>query len=72
LITEFLGMSITVPEQITSATGIPVLEVIPIIMTVDDRRRRKRMLILATVSGTVMTVLISGVILLYRFRTQLF
>jgi polysaccharide chain length determinant protein (PEP-CTERM system associated) len=72
LITEFLGMSITVPEQITSSTGIPVLEVIPIIMTVDDRRRRKRRLILATISGTVVTALISGVLLLYRFRSQLF
>jgi polysaccharide chain length determinant protein (PEP-CTERM system associated) len=72
LVTEFLGMSITFPEQITSTTGIPVLEVIPIIMTVEDRRRRKRRLILATISGTVMTALISGAILLYRFRTQLF
>jgi polysaccharide biosynthesis transport protein len=72
LITEFLGMSITSPDQITSTTGIPVLEVIPIIMTVDDRRRRKRRLMLATVSGTVMTMLICGAVLLVKYRTLVF
>jgi polysaccharide chain length determinant protein (PEP-CTERM system associated) len=53
LLTEFLGMSITAPEQITEATGLSVLEVIPVIMTHIDKRRRKRRLIWGTVSGLV-------------------
>jgi polysaccharide chain length determinant protein (PEP-CTERM system associated) len=68
LVTDFFGVSITAPQQITEAFGIPVLEVIPVIQTFTDRRIRKRRLIWATVSCLVATVLASCAILIYRFR----
>ena len=69
LLTEFLGMSITAPEQITEATGLSVLEVIPVIMTHIDKRRRKRRLIWGTVSGLVVTIAASGAFLIYRYNS---
>jgi succinoglycan biosynthesis transport protein ExoP len=73
LITEFLGMSITSPEQITAATGLPVLEVIPVIRTHTDKRRRKRLLVLAAATG-VASVIVGCVVLmvLYHYRPQVF
>jgi polysaccharide biosynthesis transport protein len=68
LITEFVGMSITTAEQITESTGIPVLEVIPIIQTYKDRTIRRRRLIWATASG-LMCVLASCAVLFYHFRS---
>jgi polysaccharide chain length determinant protein (PEP-CTERM system associated) len=68
LITDFLGVSITAPRQITEAFGIPVLEVIPVIQTFTDRRTRKKRLVWATVSCLVATVLASCAILIYRNR----
>jgi uncharacterized protein involved in exopolysaccharide biosynthesis len=68
LLTEFLGMSITAPEQIAELSGVPVLEVIPVIQTHSDRRVRKKRLIWATASGIALTVLASGAFLLYRYR----
>lgn len=69
LITEFVGMSITTAEQITESTGIPVLEVIPIIQTYTDRTIRRRRLIWATTSGVALCVLTSCVVLFYHFRS---
>jgi polysaccharide chain length determinant protein (PEP-CTERM system associated) len=69
MITEFVGMSITTAEQITDSTGIPVLEVIPIIQTYTDRVIHRRRLIWATASGVVLCVLASGAVLLYHFRS---
>jgi len=73
LITEFLGMSITSPEQITAATGLPVLEVIPVIRTHTDKRRRKRLLVLAAATA-VASVIVGSVVLmvLYHYRPQVF
>jgi protein tyrosine kinase modulator len=71
LSTEFLGASITAPEQITGATGLPVLEVIPEIKTRADRVIRKRRLIWAAASAAAM-VLGCGALLLYYYRTQIF
>jgi succinoglycan biosynthesis transport protein ExoP len=73
LITEFLGMSITSPEQITAATGLPVLEVIPVIRTHTDRRRRKRLLVLVAATA-VATVIVGCVVLMvvYHYRPQAF
>jgi len=68
LATEFLGLSITAPEQITEATGLPVFEVIPIILTNADRRLRRRRLILAAVSGMVLAAAASYAFVLYRYR----
>jgi polysaccharide chain length determinant protein (PEP-CTERM system associated) len=50
LITEFLGVSITAPEQITAATGVAVLEVIPVIRTHSDRMVRRRRFVFAFAS----------------------
>ena len=68
LVTDFLGVSITAPQQITEAFGLPVLEVIPVIQTYTDRRIRKKRLVWATVSCVLATVLASCAILVYRFR----
>jgi polysaccharide chain length determinant protein (PEP-CTERM system associated) len=68
LATEFLGLSITAPEQITEATGLPVFEVIPVILTNADRRMRRRRLIVAAVSGMVLAAVASFAFVLYRYR----
>jgi succinoglycan biosynthesis transport protein ExoP len=68
LITEFVGMSITTAEQITESTGIPVLEVIPIIQTYTDRVVHRRRLVWGTASGVVLCVLASCAVLVYHFR----
>jgi polysaccharide chain length determinant protein (PEP-CTERM system associated) len=69
LITEFLGMSITTSEQITQATGIPVLEVIPIIQTYADRVIRRRRLIIGVASAAVLAALASGAVLFHYYRS---
>jgi protein tyrosine kinase modulator len=68
LATELLGFSVTGAEQITEATGLPVFEIIPIIETSADRRQRKKRLVLALVSGFVITAAASVAILIYRYR----
>lgn len=68
LVTDFLGASITAPQQITEAFGLPVLEVIPVIQTYADRRTRKKRLVWATVSCLLVTILVSGAILVYRYQ----
>ena len=67
LVTEFLGMSITSPEQIVEASGIPVLEVIPVIQTRADRRTRRKRLVWAAASSIVMSLLGVCAFLLYRY-----
>jgi uncharacterized protein involved in exopolysaccharide biosynthesis len=69
LLTEFLGMSITAPEQITDVTGIAVLEVIPVIKTHADVRVQRRRLVWATVSGLAVAILASGAFLFYSYRS---
>jgi polysaccharide biosynthesis transport protein len=66
--TEVLGMSITAPEQVTDISGIPVLEVIPIIETHIDRRRRKKRMVWATVSAALVTVLAGSAVLFRHYR----
>jgi len=68
LVTDFLGVSITSPKQVTEAFGIPVLEVIPVIQTYTDRRTRKKRLVWGTVSCLVATILASCAFLIYRYR----
>jgi len=72
LVTELIGTSITAPEQITLATGLPVLEVIPVILTHADKIVRKQRLRLAVVSGALATVLAAGAILFLHYRGQIF
>jgi len=70
LMTEFLGTSITAPEQITAASGLAVLEVIPIIRTHTDKMLRKRRIRLAAASGAVATVLAAFAFFIIRYRGQ--
>jgi polysaccharide chain length determinant protein (PEP-CTERM system associated) len=69
LLTEIIGVSITTAEQITEATGIPVLEVIPVIQTRADRVVHKRRVIYAAASAVVFTALASGAALIYYYRS---
>jgi len=71
LATEFLGMCITSPDQITVISGLPVLEVIPNIQTRADRLIRKRRIFLAALSG-VAAALVVAAIILYNYRTRFF
>jgi polysaccharide chain length determinant protein (PEP-CTERM system associated) len=68
LVTDFLGVSITAPKQITETFGLPVLEVIPVIHTYTDQRTRKKTLVWVTVSCVLVTALASCAILIYRNR----
>lgn len=63
LITEVVGMSITAPEQITSAVGLPVLEVIPIIQTQADRRFRRYCTLFGAISGAAAVAVCSAVVM---------
>jgi hypothetical protein len=68
LSTELVGTTVTAPEQVVLASGVTVLEVIPVIMTAVDHRRRRRHMLWATVSCTVFTVLACTAALFLRFR----
>jgi succinoglycan biosynthesis transport protein ExoP len=63
--TELLGMSITSPEDLSAATGVPVLEVIPLILTRVDRRSRTRRRLLTSASA-IATIVAVCLILFYR------
>ena len=67
IVPEFLGTSITSPEQVSSTHGNRILEIIPAIVTNAGavRRKRKRIL-LATASGVAAT-LVCGALVMYRF-----
>jgi polysaccharide chain length determinant protein (PEP-CTERM system associated) len=67
LITEFLGFSITQPQQIFATTGITVLGVIPMILTHADRMQRRRRMIAGTATG-VTVLLAAGAFLIYHYR----
>jgi len=71
LATEFLGMSITSAEHLTAATGLPVLEVIPLIETRIDRLARRKRMFMAAVSGAA-AVLAIGAFLIYHFGGRSF
>jgi len=66
--TEFLGMSITSPQDITAASGLPVLEVIPVIQTRTDRRLQKRRILFAAASAMTMALAVGAVLF---FRNQI-
>jgi polysaccharide chain length determinant protein (PEP-CTERM system associated) len=68
LVTDFLGVSITSPQQITEGFGLPVLEVIPVIHTYADRRTRRKRLVWTAASCLAATLLASCAFLVYRFR----
>ena len=65
LVTEVLGISITSPEDLGASVGVPVLEVIPLILTRVDRRRRTKRILVSSASALA-TILVVCVILFYR------
>jgi hypothetical protein len=67
---DLFGMSITSPEQIVAATGIAVLEVIPVIHTYADRVSRRRRVLFGTASVAVL-LLVCGALLAYRYRDRI-
>ena len=72
LATEFLGMSITSPEQITELVNAPVLEVIPWIKTRAEKRYRKRLLILMSAAVAAGALVCITVVLFDHLRPELF
>jgi polysaccharide biosynthesis transport protein len=72
LATEFLGMSITAPEQVAEITSLPVLEVIPFIRTRADKRRRKRLFILAAGAAAAGVIFSCVILFLYHYRPEFF
>ena len=64
---EFFGTSIIYAEQVPVVGGSGILEVIPFILTDGQRKRRKKQLILAVVSGVAAT-LVLGTVVLYHYR----
>jgi polysaccharide chain length determinant protein (PEP-CTERM system associated) len=71
LMTEFLGVSITAPEQITGACGLMVLEVIPVIRTHADRTIMRRRIMFG-VASALLVVVAGCAVAAYKFRDQLF
>ncbi len=69
LLPEFFGMSIIAPQDLASS-GLTVLEVIPVIMTQNDTRVRRRRLLLGMASAAVFTM-IAGAVLFLRMRNQI-
>jgi polysaccharide chain length determinant protein (PEP-CTERM system associated) len=70
LLPEVFGMAIIAPQDITAASGLAVLEVIPVILTQNDQRMRTRRLLIATASAVIVTV-IAGAALFLNFRNQI-
>jgi succinoglycan biosynthesis transport protein ExoP len=64
--TELFGISIVSPDNVSAAVNVPVLEVIPLILTRDDRRRRTKRLLVASVASAVVTAIALGAVLFYR------
>jgi polysaccharide chain length determinant protein (PEP-CTERM system associated) len=64
--TDFLGMSIISPQDIAAASGLPVLEVIPVIQTRTDRRLQKRRIVFAAVSAMTMVLAVCGILLFHK------
>jgi len=65
LSTEFLGISITSAQALMEVSGLAVLEVIPIIETMADRRIRRRRIFVTTASAAFLMA-VSGAIFLWR------
>ena len=63
-------MSIIAPQDVTAASGLTVLGLIPIILTQSDRRVRKRRIIVAAASAVTAAIGCCAV-LLYHYRGQM-
>lgn len=66
--TELIGTSITAPEQITAATTLPVLEIIPSIRTSADRLARRRRLLFTAGSAAAAVIVCCG-LALYHYHS---
>ena len=66
---EFLGTSITSAADLSAAVAIPVLEVIPLIVTGADRRRKRRRMVLTSATAVVTVLAICAVVV---YRSQRF
>jgi hypothetical protein len=70
LATELLGMSITAAQDVTEATGLKVLGVIPVIQTQGDKVTGRRRLIVAGVSAAF-AMLVFGAILFLKYQGKI-
>jgi polysaccharide biosynthesis transport protein len=70
LATELLGMSITAAQDITDASSLKVLGVIPLIETQRDRVSHRRRLIVAGASATFATVAL-GAVLFIKYHNRI-
>jgi len=66
---ELFSMSITQPQDVTGAGGVPVLEVIPVIRTFVDRTVRKRRILWGACSAAA-AALACGVAMFFIYRNQ--
>ena len=64
LASELLGMAITDPQDVTDASGVPVLGTIPVILTHADRLRRRRRRIMAVASGAFALLAVASILLI--------
>jgi succinoglycan biosynthesis transport protein ExoP len=67
---EFVEASVITPQDLMSASGLPVLGEIPLIRTEIDRRLRLRRILIATTS-LVIVGLACGALLYYHYRIQI-
>jgi uncharacterized protein involved in exopolysaccharide biosynthesis len=72
VLTELLGLSITTAEQITATSGLPVLEIIPVIETRAGRAIRRRRFILSAVCASVAFLVAAVGFLIYRYHGEIF
>jgi capsular polysaccharide biosynthesis protein len=63
--TEFFGLSIISPDDLSAAVSAPVLGVIPRILTREDHKRRVKRMLIASSSAAV-TILAVCAVLVYR------
>jgi polysaccharide chain length determinant protein (PEP-CTERM system associated) len=64
---EFLGASITSPEQVSTLNGNRILEIIPTVLTNAGAVQRKRKRILLAAASGVTATLVCGAAVIYRF-----
>ena len=65
--TELVGTTISSANHIPLLNGNQVLEVIPMILTEADRKRKKKQVIMAAASGVAATVTV-GAVLFFHYR----
>jgi hypothetical protein len=64
---EVVGQTISSADHIPLWNGNQVLEIIPVILTESDRKRKRKQAIMAAASGLAATVMV-GVVLFFHYR----